>query len=105
MANLPDFHLNDIETRLFGERPSSYDCGSQTDRKLIAAELADFIDAVRQQRPPEVAATLGLRAVGVIYAVWESIRSGEPANVEDVLSGKIHGFQDEVEEAALGNQT
>jgi predicted dehydrogenase len=100
IASLPDFHLNDIETRLFGERPSSYHFGGDTDRKLIAAELADFIDAVRQQRPPEVPATLGLRAVAVIYAIWESIHSSNPVRVEDVLSGKIHSFQDEVERAA-----
>lgn len=98
--NLPDFHLNDIETRLFGERPSAYNYGGTTDRKLIAAELADFIDAVRHQRPPEVPAALGLRSVAVIYAIWESIHCAKPVQVEDVIAGKIHDFQDQVERAA-----
>ena len=104
IAALPDFHLNDIETRLFGARPGSYNCGDQTDRKLIAAELADFIDAVRQRRSPEVGAALGLRAVGVVYAVLESIHSGAVVEVEDVLCGKVRSFQDEVEEAAQRSQ-
>jgi len=40
-AALPDYALNDIETRLFGERPASYSLqGPETDRKLIAAEDA-----------------------------------------------------------------
>jgi len=44
VKELPGFHLNDIETSLFGERPGSYSFeGVETDRKLIAAELANFI--------------------------------------------------------------
>ena len=95
---LPDFHLNEIESRLFGERPGGYAFeGPETDRKLIAAELADFVDAVRERREPEVPGELGLRAVAIVYAVLESSACGEPVGIQDVLDGKIHGVQDDVE--------
>ena len=60
---------------------------------------------MRQRRSPEVGAALGLRAVGVVYAVLESIHSGAVVEVEDVLCGKVRSFQDEVEEAARRSQT
>jgi predicted dehydrogenase len=98
VAALPDFHLSDIETRLFGERPAGYQLqGTETDRKLIAAETADFLDAVRDNRPPEVPAEVGLRSVGLIMALLESAHSGSPVEMEAVLSGAVHEFQDFLE--------
>ena len=98
VKKLPDFHLNEIESRLFGERPGSYSFESvETDRKLIAAELADFIDAVREHREPEVLGELGLRVVAIVYALLESSASGEPVKIQDVLSGNVCEFQKRVE--------
>jgi predicted dehydrogenase len=98
---LPDYHLNDIETRLFGERPASYSLeGPITDRKLLAAELYDFVDAIRNDRPPEVDGARGLRAVAIIYSILESSLSGGPVQIEDVLSGRVRAYQDKVEAAS-----
>jgi predicted dehydrogenase len=85
---IPDFRLNEIEARLFGgERLASYSFESvETDRKLIAAELADFIAAVRERRKPEVPGELGLRAVAIIRSVLESAATGRPIDVENMLS-------------------
>jgi len=102
LAELPDYHLNEIETRLFGERPASYSLdGAATDRKLLAAELYDFVDAIRNNRPPEVDGTTGLRSVAIIYAILESALSHKTVTVEEVLEGSLHAYQDLVEAAKL----
>jgi len=100
VEKLPDFQLNEIETKLFGERPGSYSFESPvTDRKLIAAEVADFVDAVRDDREPEVPGELGLRSVAIIYALLESAASGQPVKLADVLSGAVSDVQNQVEQA------
>jgi predicted dehydrogenase len=100
LERVPEFQLNEIETILFGERPGSYSLESPvTDRKLIAAEVADFIDAIRDDREPEVPGELGLRSVAIIYALLESAASGQPVKLADALSGAVHAVQDQVEQA------
>ena len=102
LAELSDYRLNEIETRLFGQRPASYSFeGPVTDRKLIAAEMHDFVAAIRSGRPPEADSETGLRSVAVIYAVLESALSGRAVTVEEVLSGGLHAYQDTVETADL----
>jgi len=102
LAQLPDYHLNEIETRLFGERPASYSLeGSATDRKLLAAEIYDFVDAIRNDRPPEVDGPTGLRSVAIIYAILESALSHRSVAVEEVMKGSLHAYQDMVEGAEL----
>ena len=98
---LPDYRLNDIETRLFGERPAGYTYpGPETDRKLLAAETADFLDAVRDRREPEVPGEVGLRSVGLVYGVLESAAAGVPVKLDEVVSGRVNAFQESVELAA-----
>lgn len=98
VAALPEFQLPEIESRLFGERPGGYQLqGPETDRKLIAAETADFLDAVRDGREPEVPAETGLRSVALIMALLESAESGGSVRMADVLSGTVRAFQDRIE--------
>jgi len=100
LERAPEFALNDTETELWGGPLGSYsEEGPVTDRRLIAAEVADFISAIRDGREPEVPGELGLRAVAIIYAVLESAALGEPVRVADVLSGEVREVQDRVEEA------
>jgi len=102
LAELPDYHLNEIETRLFGERPASYSLEDPvTDRKLLAAEIYDFVAAIRNDRPPEVDGATGLRSVAIIYAILESALSHRSVTVEEVLNGSLHAYQDLVEMAKL----
>jgi len=102
LAEVPDWHLSEVETRLFGERPASYSLqGVETDRKLIAAELHSFALAVRAGAAPEADGALGLRSVAVIGAVMESAHAGRPVIVAEVLSGELHDWQDTVENASL----
>jgi len=100
LERVPDFELNEIESRLFGERPASYSFESPaTDRKLIAAEVSDFVDAVRERREPEVTGEMGLRSVAIVYALLESAACGAPVTLEQVLAGEVCAVQQETEQA------
>lgn len=102
VAALPDFALPEIEARLFGERPGSYSLESvETDRKLIAAEVADFLTAVRGRRRPEVPGELGLRSVALVHALLESAHAGRPVTVAEVLDGELAEYQATIEQAGL----
>ncbi len=102
VAALPDFALPEIEARLFGERPGSYSLESaETDRKLIAAEVADFLAAVRLRRRPEVPGELGLRSVALVHALLESAHAGRPVTVAEVLDGDLADYQATIEQAGV----
>jgi len=46
-----------------------------------AAQLADFVHAIREQRPPLVDAEAGYQAVTLIDAIYRSARSGQPVTL------------------------
>ena len=99
---LPDYRLNDAETKLFGDRPGAYSLKSpETDRKLLAAEMHDFADAIRTGRSPETDGLTGMRSVAIIYAIMESAQAGRPVTMDEILSGKLHDYQDRVEAASM----
>lgn len=47
-----------------------------------ALMIADFLDAIRNNRPPLATGEDGLRAVEVVQAAYASIQSGQPAEVQ-----------------------
>ena len=56
--------------------------GGSSDPKAIshqghARQLADFVDAIRNNRPPKVDGREGRKAVALICAIYESMRSGK----------------------------
>ncbi|MBE1607477.1 Gfo/Idh/MocA family oxidoreductase [Actinopolymorpha pittospori] len=71
---------------------------AEIDAGYLAVEIADFVDAVLTGRPPEVDGLAGARAVAGVLAVLESGVAGAPVRVEDVLSGAVHAYQDEIDE-------
>ena len=84
----------------WSERPASFDLdGGVTDRKLLAAEMHDFVEAIRTGRPPEADGAQGLRAVAVIHAIMESALARRPVTLDEVLDGSLHAYQDTVEAA------
>jgi predicted dehydrogenase len=102
LAAFPDYRLGGVESMLFGARPASYRMEfAEIDRKLIAVETADFLDAVRDSRPPEVTPEAGLRAVALVMSILESAHTGAPVRVDEVVSGAVRSFQDRLE--ALGD--
>jgi predicted dehydrogenase len=91
---LPEFRLPDTEARLFGERPGCVEIlFAQMDAGLIAVETADFLDAIREGRPPELDGEGGLRSVALVMALLESSHQGQPVRIPEVLSGAACEFQ------------
>jgi predicted dehydrogenase len=74
LAETPGFRLTGVEALLFGERPASCALPSADyDAALIALETADFLDAAREGREPEVtAAGAGTDAVELVHRVLKS---------------------------------
>lgn len=69
--------------------------GGLTDE--FAIELHDFFEAVRSGTQPEVNGEEGLKTLAIPLAVYESGYSGQAARIADVLSGRIHAYQDEID--------
>lgn len=97
---VPDFRLNEIETRLWGERPSGFEIPyPETDRKLIASEMHGFISAIETGSRLEADAATGLRSVAIIEAMLESSMAGRPVTADETMSGSLHTYQDRLERA------
>lgn len=69
--------------------------GGLTDE--FAIELHDFFEAVRTGSQPEVNGEEGLKTLALPLAVYESGYTGQAVQVADVLSGKAHTYQDEID--------
>ena len=64
----------------------------------FALEIYDFINAIKDHRPPEVDGWTGLKAKAIAIAIYESAWLGEAVNIADVLDGKVNGYQKEIDE-------
>jgi predicted dehydrogenase len=99
----PSYRLSPVAAALFGgERIWTYDFDfPTTDRKIIALEQHEFAECVRTGAQPEVDGATGLRAMAIIYALFESQVAGRPVTVDEVASGALDAYQQEID-AALG---
>jgi len=103
MAELPDFALDEITARLFGEDAVEYEMPFATaDAGHIAIELHDFAAAVLGNRSPEVDGQAGLTAVAALLGVYESGLLGRAVTMEEMLSGTVSAYQDELDNALDG---
>ena len=98
---VPDFRLDDVTAALFGrDRLGRYELPfSEIDRKIIGIEYAEFGDAIRTGRTPEVGPVEGARAVAICYAMLESGVAGRAVTVEEVLEGRTRAYQREIDES------
>ncbi len=65
----------------------------------ITIECWDFIEAVADGRSPEIDAQEALQAKSLCFALYESAAAGgAPTKVADVRDGKIHAYQDPIDE-------
>jgi predicted dehydrogenase len=102
LAELPDFAMNEVTERLYGRGGVVYDWPfARVDAAHLAIELHDFGEAILTGRPPEVDGHLGMTAVAAIYAAYESAWLGRSVTMEEILSGRVDGYQREID-AALG---
>ena len=97
LAELPDFYLDEVTSRLFdGKVAYSLDF-NDADAALIAIEIHDFADAILNSRQPEVDGHLGLTAVAAVLAAFESGIAGRPVTMDEMLSGKVTAYQDSID--------
>jgi predicted dehydrogenase len=61
-------------------------------------ECYDFLDAIEKKRKPEVDGETGLKAKTICEAIFESAYVGQAVRYEDVLNGKIDGYQRPINE-------
>jgi predicted dehydrogenase len=98
LAMVPDFKLHPTTAALFGgERLSHYDMAfADIDANLLAIEYDDFVDAVMNKREPDVTGEQGLRSLALVYGFLESECAGRAISAEELLSCKVHAYQDEL---------
>ena len=102
LSLLPDFQMSEITARVFGEKMVTYDPAEfPPDAKHMAIEMHDFGEAVLKGTRPEVDGYLGMTAVAAIYGVYESGLAGRPVTMDEMLSGQVRAYQEEID-AALG---
>jgi predicted dehydrogenase len=65
-------------------------------RDGFALELYDFLQAVEGKKEPETSGRDGLRDLAVAYAVIESSLLGRWVEVREVESGRVEGYQQEI---------
>ena len=100
LADRIGFRLDPLTEKLYGG--VSYEMSwAETDSGLLAIEIHDFAAAIREGRPPEVDGEGGLTAVASVLAAYESGVAGRAVTMDEVLSGRISAYQDEID-ADLG---
>lgn len=105
LSLLPDFTLNEITARLFGADGVVYDLPDVAhaemalDARLLAIEYHDFAEAVLQGRAPEVDGRDGMIAVAAILGAYESASVGRAVELEELLSGAVRTYQEEIDDA------
>ena len=91
-----------IAARVFGEKMVTYDPAEfPPDPKHMAIEMHDFGEAVLKGTAPEVDGYLGMTAVAAIYGVYESGLAGRAVSMDEMLSGQVRAYQQDID-AALG---
>lgn len=85
---VPDFALDDVTARLFGgDRLTTYTLDFQdVDANLLAIEQADFAQAIRDDREPEVDGAFGLRSLAISYGFLEAEHLGRALTVDELLT-------------------
>ncbi len=64
----------------------------------VAIECYDFLDAIQNDRQPEVTGELGMKAKAICESIFESAACGKSVKYDDVLSGKIDAYQRPINE-------
>ncbi len=100
LDHAPSYRLSPPAADLFGgDRPWTYAFDfAETDRKLIALEQHELAAAVRGGPPPEVDGATGLRAVALVYALFESQAAGRPVTIAEVEASDVDAYQREIDE-------
>ena len=96
---VPDWSLDDITAPFWdgARRMGSYSMPfEQIDRVLIAVEMYDFARAIEEGREPEVDGIVGMKALGLAYALLESGACGDAVSIDAVLENRVNKYQSEI---------
>ncbi|MEX0762648.1 MAG: Gfo/Idh/MocA family oxidoreductase [Dehalococcoidia bacterium] len=96
---VPAWELDDMTARFWNDkrRLASYHMDfEEIDRTLIAVELQDFAEAIETSRQPEVDGMVGMKALGLAYALLEPGHAGRAITMDEVLRGQIETYQNEI---------
>ena len=63
----------------------------------VFIECYDFLDAIQNNRQPEVTGEVGMRAKAICESIFESAYCGQAVKYDDVLSGKVNGYQSQID--------
>jgi predicted dehydrogenase len=96
---LPNFQMTEITDRLFDKKVVYELPFPPIDAKHMAIEFHDFGEAVLKGGTPEVDGYLGMTAVAAILGAYESALAGRSVTMEEVLSGKVRAYQEEIDDA------
>jgi predicted dehydrogenase len=92
MAELHEMMMNDLSDN---EKKQLFPHGITN---CITIGLYDFLDALANNRPPEVTGYDGFMAQAICDAVYESAYLNQSVKILDVVDGKINNFQKEIDE-------
>jgi predicted dehydrogenase len=90
LALVPDFAVNDLTAALFGgARQSSYGMEFvDIDTSLLGIEQVDFVEAIVNDREPEVTGEIGLRALALIMGFLETDLLGRIATMAELTTAE-----------------
>lgn len=76
------------------ERLTTYNLAwSDIDAHLLGIEQADFVEAIRKDREPEVNGEQGLRSLGLVFSLLESGLLKRMVSLDEILAGKNSPYQ------------
>ena len=64
----------------------------------VLLECYDFVDAIENDREPDITAEMGLKAKSICESIFESGFCGQAVKYDDVVSGKIDAYQKPINE-------
>jgi UDP-N-acetyl-2-amino-2-deoxyglucuronate dehydrogenase len=64
----------------------------------VTIECYDLLDAIENERQPEVTGEVGMKAKTICESIFESGFSGQAVKYDDVLAGKINAYQRPIDE-------
>ncbi|MBI1255851.1 MAG: hypothetical protein GC204_00125 [Chloroflexi bacterium] len=102
---VPDFALDDTTAALFGgQRITTYSMPyPDIDSGLLGIEQADFVEAVQQNREPDVNGEQGLRSLALIFGVIEAEKLGRIVTTDEVLTRRDLPYELEIIQAMKAN--
>ena len=100
LAAAEGFALEPLAAHFF---PSGIAAGdAAVDWKLIALEHFELAEAILHGREIEVDGTEGMKDVAAVYAVFESARAGRTVTMDEVESGQVYAYQQEIDDSLEG---